>query len=350
MRIQVSQAPQAPRVKNNPELEIKKTITIPEEFTSSLIGPKGCNITELRKKAKAKIFIVNDKEEDEPRCIELSGNVRGVQHAEQLIQTSMEEIERQRGTYLLSARETAESSRTWKFCTSVSGAIIGEKGAKIAVIRQHSGAQVHIEKDDDTNSTLTIKGTLQNIKIAEDLIIDTMDPSDQFTENMDYNTSRGRNTSAGYDGSAGYNPSFAIDRIMETNNSSHNSFLNAYTLNAVASDAQYAEFQSQVNSSYNGFNSSFNSSQAFTTVSSNRQGEGDSTVKVIQYDDKHTGAIIGSRGAHIGSLRRDSACDIQIDTKEKPVNGQRKCTITGTPQNIQYAESLIEATINKSPA
>ena len=46
---------------------------------------------------------MNDKEEDEPRCIELSGNVRGVQHAEQLIQTSMEEIERQRGTYLLSA-------------------------------------------------------------------------------------------------------------------------------------------------------------------------------------------------------------------------------------------------------
>ena len=44
-------------MKNNPELEIKKTITIPEEFTSSLIGPKGCNITELRKKAKAKIFI-----------------------------------------------------------------------------------------------------------------------------------------------------------------------------------------------------------------------------------------------------------------------------------------------------
>ena len=46
---------------------------------------------------------MNDKAEDEPRCIELSGNVRGVQHAEQLVQSAMEDIERQRGTYLLSA-------------------------------------------------------------------------------------------------------------------------------------------------------------------------------------------------------------------------------------------------------
>lgn len=50
------------------------------------------------------------------------------------------------------------------------------------------GAQVHIEKEDDTSSTLTLKGTLQNIKIAEDLVIDAMDPTEAFTETMDFNT------------------------------------------------------------------------------------------------------------------------------------------------------------------
>ena len=45
-------------------------------------------------------------------------------------------------------------------------------------------------------------------------------------------------------------------------------------------------------------------------------------------------------GAHIGSLRQQSSCDIQIDTKEKPLNGQRNCSITGGSLSLEYVLGL----------
>lgn len=64
---------------------------------------------------------------------------------------------------------------------------------------------------------------------------------------------------------------------------------------------------------------------------------------VINFIFKFAGAIIGPKGQKIAQIREQSGAGITID-KPVPGNNERIITISGTPEQIQNAQYLLQMT------
>nr|XP_054769541.1 far upstream element-binding protein 1-like [Lytechinus pictus] len=63
--------------------------------------------------------------------------------------------------------------------------------------------------------------------------------------------------------------------------------------------------------------------------------------------NKMVGLIIGRQGQQISALQSESACNIQI-APENGMSSDRQVTLTGTPESVKYAQSLILDIVKKT--
>lgn len=73
------------------------------------------------------------------------------------------------------------------------------------------------------------------------------------------------------------------------------------------------------------------------------------TTTQVTIPSKLSGTIIGKRGESINRIRGDSGARIEIDTQTDPFGtDERVITITGTPQQIQMAQYMLQQSVRQS--
>ena len=73
-------------------------------------------------------------------------------------------------------------------------------------------------------------------------------------------------------------------------------------------------------------------------------GGDDTRTMKVSIKNEDAGAVIGPKGATINRVRERSGCNIKIDDGRSPesIRGMRIITITGTDQQIQFAQYLMQ--------
>lgn len=148
---------------DNGEPKVTEHLTFPASVTGGIIGVKGAKVKEARQQSGAHIEV--EKAGDECK-VKITGTAAQVESAKTLVNAIAETAEEV-------AQATGEDviNDTMDFPLSATGAIIGSRGTRIAVVRQRSGAQVSIDKSSDSKRCrVLLSGTVEQIEAAKELV------------------------------------------------------------------------------------------------------------------------------------------------------------------------------------
>eukprot|EP00929_Paragymnodinium_shiwhaense_P028671 TRINITY_DN16579_c0_g1_i2.p1 TRINITY_DN16579_c0_g1~~TRINITY_DN16579_c0_g1_i2.p1 ORF type:complete len:632 (-),score=120.66 TRINITY_DN16579_c0_g1_i2:30-1925(-) len=148
---------------------ITRSLEFPVGVMGTIIGSRGCKIIEVRNESGARVTV--EKADDKCKvCI--MGPPDAVEKAERMVEGLVDAHE-EGGKPDADAQSGGGSSEiitdSLEFPGTAAGAIIGTRGAKIAEIRDKSGAKVTVEKMED-RCKVVITGLPAQIKAARDLV------------------------------------------------------------------------------------------------------------------------------------------------------------------------------------
>mmetsp|Transcript_83544 Transcript_83544/g.159365 ORF Transcript_83544/g.159365 Transcript_83544/m.159365 type:complete len:607 (-) Transcript_83544:42-1862(-) len=153
-------------------------VKCPRNVMGRVIGKQGNNINDIREQSGARI---DAEDVDNDYCqFTVSGRPEAVEKAKQMINAIIDKVTMQNAN---AANRSAASYDTGggdsggdaitenlEFVPNMTGKIIGARGAKIAEVRQNSGARVQVEKLED-KCLVQITGTPDQIARAKAMII-----------------------------------------------------------------------------------------------------------------------------------------------------------------------------------
>ncbi|CAK9000833.1 unnamed protein product [Durusdinium trenchii] len=144
------------------EKDIAADLEFPASILGALIGPRGSKINEVRETSGAKIQVKKQEE----RChVLLTGSDEQVASARELVESIAEEAKQ-----VTEMPRPGEEDERLEFPLAVAGRIIGSRGVQISEVRSRSGAQVKIEKLEET-CRVYLGGSPEQVEKAKKMIV-----------------------------------------------------------------------------------------------------------------------------------------------------------------------------------
>eukprot|EP00057_Strongylocentrotus_purpuratus_P031816 XP_785759.1 PREDICTED: tudor and KH domain-containing protein [Strongylocentrotus purpuratus] len=152
-------------------------MSIPHNKVGPLIGREGINIKRIQSESGANVrFSDETKREDKSdRLLRIQGNRDSIFLAERLILDFLSE-------------QPEIITKTLMLPQQAVGRIIGRQGTNIRMIQNTSMARVKIDRDivdgDDTKRLCTIRGSIQQVDTAENMIIDEINEMEDYNQRL----------------------------------------------------------------------------------------------------------------------------------------------------------------------
>lgn len=146
-----------------------ETMEFPITVMGGIIGAKGSKIMDVRSRSGAKVAV--DKSDDGKLCIvKMTGTEEEIEKAKALVKEYAEQ-DPSNPHALANGADSQEAARheTAEFPATVTGRIIGSRGAAIAEVRAQSGARISVEKGIEV-CTVHIAGTDEQVQKARSLL------------------------------------------------------------------------------------------------------------------------------------------------------------------------------------
>ncbi|CAG7826662.1 unnamed protein product [Allacma fusca] len=155
--------------------QLVEEITIPKDVVAGIIGKKGCNIKQIQKDSNTRINFKDETLENGDRLCVIKGRPDDVSFAQDLINK------------FISAQPVAVTKEILIPRLSI-GRIIGRNGETIRGIQDMSKAKVNIdsdryevrEGDSEEYGVVMLKGTQDQIDLAESLILEQVEEEKNF--------------------------------------------------------------------------------------------------------------------------------------------------------------------------
>lgn len=177
-----SRSRRRPRSRSNDNREGKNSdsITLPRQIMGRVIGKGGATINEIREQSGAR---VDAEDVSNDQCeFKISGKPEEVEKAKKLIREIVDKTAHGPGTDSRDTRDGPNvTSEIAEFPASVTGRIIGSKGAKIAEVRHGSGAKVQVEKGED-KCKVHMTGTPEQIERARALVTKLAEEAEELNK------------------------------------------------------------------------------------------------------------------------------------------------------------------------
>eukprot|EP00244_Chara_vulgaris_P003392 TRINITY_DN1614_c0_g1_i4.p1 TRINITY_DN1614_c0_g1~~TRINITY_DN1614_c0_g1_i4.p1 ORF type:complete len:367 (-),score=24.60 TRINITY_DN1614_c0_g1_i4:484-1527(-) len=295
----------------------------------SVIGKGGSTISEFQIQSGARIQLSRNREffpGTTERVILLSGSVSAILTALHLILSKISS-EDSGG----SPPDTSKTSQVRLIVpNAVCGGIIGKGGATIRSFVEDSGANIKLSSQDQalpgvTDRVVTITGTLDQQLRAVALIVTKMseDPNYLLYANMPISYPV-------------YNSGAAVP---------------GYGGHLAAASSPYAPIQAMAGGAYAAARSKGRPG-APMIAGPVIQTHPPITTVTVAVPDEHVGAIVGRSGKTINEIQQMSAVRIKISERGDFVQGtnNRKVTITGSAEAVQFAQYLITTKVQNSAA
>lgn len=153
---------------------VTDTLEFPAAATGAIIGKGGSKVLEVRQRSGAKVQV--DKLDD--RCkVVITGTQAQLDRARAMVLSLAEEGQmseggnRRDGERASAGEASDQVNDSLTYPASATGGIIGTRGAKIAEVRQRSGAKITVEKDPDNDKCrVVISGTPEQVDRAKVLV------------------------------------------------------------------------------------------------------------------------------------------------------------------------------------
>ncbi|GBG80468.1 hypothetical protein CBR_g30931 [Chara braunii] len=330
----------------------------------SVIGKGGSTISEFQIQSGARIQLSRNREffpGTTERVILLSGSVSAILTALHLILSKIS-TEDSGG----SPPDTNKTSQVRLIVpNAVCGGIIGKGGATIRSFVEDSGANIKLSSQDQalpgvTDRVVTITGTLDQQLRAVALIVTKMseDPNYLLYANMPisypvpdyYVPARDPYVPVRDPYIAGRDPYVADYRLpVQVYNSG--AAVPGYGGHLAAASSPYTPIQAMPGGAYAAARSKGRPG-APMIAGPVIQTHPPITTVTVAVPDEHVGAIVGRSGKTINEIQQMSAVRIKISERGDFVQGtnNRKVTITGSAEAVQFAQYLITTKVQNSAA
>jgi len=356
------------RSKGEGEFEVR--LLIPSKMAGSIIGRAGANIKELRSRNDANVRVPDNPGPERIMWIQSKDYQTAINVIDQSLPYMFEESSNK-------GRDTGSQEIRLLIHESIVGGIIGRGGSTINQIEKESGSKVHAYQTcapQSSDRCVVVRGRQEQIITALNQIMTFLATREvQGVHNM-YDPI---NFDCYYaDVYGGYGrPSDAIggqDMPMVPRGNTNNMPMGMPSRDEMAMFSRGNNMQSPGGSMYGGLNNFYpvdkggmesvglrnglnnvaspnfvkeeplgygSGGTAFAPPIKDESGPVQTSKVTIPRD--MGGAIIGPGGARIRKVRMDSQADIKVDEPEEG-SDDRVITITGTPQNIQTAQYLLQ--------
>jgi hypothetical protein len=159
-------------------IPISKSMTVPAEYHSSLIGRKGESVRELMSTFAVRINIPAPSENSEE--ITITGTVENVEAAIQNIREKVEELDKQ-----IEDRKLRSHAVKFEVPLKYHQRLIGPGGASIRELSSRHDVQITIPRSDNPSETITVTGYETNANACKDEIVQLIqDLESMFSQEM----------------------------------------------------------------------------------------------------------------------------------------------------------------------
>jgi len=333
-------------------------LLIPSRTAGSVIGKAGTNIKELRHKNNANVRIPDNMGPERIMWIQTDTTETAINVIEQSLPYMLDDgIESKSRESQFAASKSLEIRLL--IHESIVGGIIGRGGSTINQIEKESGAKVHAFSTcapQSSDRCVTIKGTTEEIVSALNPILSFLETRsiNGYHEMFDPNNFDCfyANEYGGYgvpSDAIGVNqmPPFQRSNNMPFGGSMYGG-ANAFLPNSNMEPVGFGDTMNSFGSPNFpkeepiGLGKGMNS--FLSTMAMKNEPEGPIQTSKVTVPKEMGGAIIGQGGQRIRKVRMDSRAEINVAEPEEG-SADRIITITGTPQQIQSAQYLLQQCI-----
>lgn len=321
-------------------------LLLPSRNAGAIIGKGGENIKRLRQNFRASISVPDSRGPE--RILVVGGKVEQICDVLTDVIRKLEKTEN---------KEDIECEVRMLIHQTQAGRVIGRGGCKVKELRQESGAQVKVFSEccpQSTDRVTQMNGSLSQIITCLELIFEILDVSPIRGVNVPYNPnnfddsaapdyggysegrSRGRGGNRGDMGGRGdgFGRGDAFGRMGGHQNQGFPSFDGLAGFSGMPGIGLGRLGP-------NALGGLLGNMTAMMTMNSQKP-----TTTQVSIPKHLAGAIIGKGGSRIREVQAESGTTIKIDNESNDSN-ERIISITGAPDQIQYAQYLLQMTVKQ---